>query len=244
MAPVRIAAGTRAGHASTMMRSEAALAPVRIVAGTRAGHASMMTKREALRAAFDLFDENGDGVISASELDAATQACGYLLMEDELASVTERFGSAVGFEDFCQLAKRNAEASYADQRICDSIHAAFPSVATHHAEPVALEPPSGVFLHLFQDLSEAFDAFDADGDGAISCSEISSVLATLGHSPDEEQLQAIVRAYDNNRNNKIDFDEFSSLVTDQVRPDGLDARTVAMVSDAARAVVSERRLRA
>jgi len=219
--------------------------PVRVARGsrlrTRMSGTPEAESREALRAAFDRFDTNGDGSISASELDAATQACGYLLMEDELTDVTERFGSAVGFDDFCRLAERRPSATYADQRICDSIHHAFPGTArTSVAEP-APPKPSGAFLHLFQDLSDAFDAFDADGDGSISCCEIGRVLATLGHSADEGELAAIVQAYDANRNGLIDFDEFCTLVTDQARPDGLDAKTVAMVADAARAVVSERR---
>jgi len=85
-------------------------------------------------------------------------------------------------------------------------------------------------LDLLEELHEAFDVLDEDDDGTISQFELRKVLDALGHSADEQELCGNARMY--NEKGRITFDEFHALVTG-VRPHGLDARTVAAVSDAA-----------
>ena len=87
-------------------------------------------------------------------------------------------------------------------------------------------PPSRAgydLLDLFDELSEAFDVLDEDDDGRVSDTQASEVLASLGRSLDESR--DVAKTYD--------FDQFCALVTG---PGGLDAKTVAMVSDAAQEV--------
>ena len=95
-----------------------------------------------------------------------------------------------------------------------------------------------MFLNLFREANSAFDAFDEDGDGTITLAECAQTLRELGHSPTESELQALIDAYDENGNGVLDFDEFIKLLTDRVCPSGVDANLVAMVSSAARNVVS------
>ena len=124
----------------------------------------------------------------------------------------------------------------------DAIHHAFPKANLE--APVQLDKVSGdlsVFFGFFDSVSKAFDEFDADGDGSISVDELCAALRALGQESSEAEVAALVAAYDENDNGVIDFDEFCMLVTDKVRPAGVDSRLVAMVGEAARDVVSGRR---
>ena len=94
-------------------------------------------------------------------------------------------------------------------------------------------PPSRAgydLLDLFDELSEAFDVLDEDDDGRVSDTQASEVLASLGRSLDESR--DVAKTYDFDAKT-FDFDQFCALVTG---PGGLDAKTVAMVSDAAQEV--------
>lgn len=60
----------------------------------------------------------------------------------------------------------------------------------------------------YNQLKEAFDFFDKDGNGAISTDEIGSVLKTLGLEIKEQELEDIMADLDENGDGIMDFDEF------------------------------------
>jgi len=233
------------------------LVPARLPArpGLRHGGTIAMgqTIDRRFKAAFDCFDKNGDGHISLAELDQALMARGSLLLEDELEDVMARFGDAGGisFEAFCTLAEeRPGASSYADEMIRRAIGEGFASTSSAQHEAAAQDDAShgagaadmnafAGFFSLFQEASSAFDAFDEDGDGTICAREIASTVRALGHEPpSEEELTTMIEAYDVNGNGALDFDEFCQLITERVRPPGVDASIVSAISDAARNAVS------
>jgi len=67
------------------------------------------------------------------------------------------------------------------------------------------------------DFKEAFRLFDRDGDGVIHCSEIGTVLRAIGQNPSETDLTEIVRDAENASKVNIDFPEFISLVSKQLK---------------------------
>ena len=165
-------------------------------------------RRAALKAAFESFDENGDGVISPSELDKALQACGSLLFEDEIAMVMGQFqGQGIGFDAFCKLAEERPETdSYAADQIRKAISRAFPE--RRHSDSSAV-PTGGAtesgpgehaadgfsaFFKFFHEAAAAFNAFDEDGDGTITQAEVAGVLRSLGHEPSDASLAAVIEA--------------------------------------------------
>lgn len=58
-------------------------------------------------------------------------------------------------------------------------------------------------------LKSAFDLFDKDGSGTISSEELVEVLRVLGHNPTKGEFNDLLKTLDTNRNNSIDFQEFS-----------------------------------
>jgi len=211
--------------------------------------------RLALKAAFDTFDSNGDGVVSLSEIDAALIACGSLLFEDEIEAVVGNIEDGISFEDFCLLAEERPEtSSFASKEIRKAIYHSFPTARAGQAASTRENGAAGptaagargagdardgfsMFFDLFQEATAAFDAFDEDGDGTITHAECAKTLRALGHAPSDADLKAMIDVYDENHNGALDFDEFCALLTDRVCPPGVDADLIATVSRAARNVV-------
>lgn len=63
-----------------------------------------------------------------------------------------------------------------------------------------------------EELTEAFELFDRDGDGAIGPEELANVLALLGQDAKEEELAALLDAADRDKNGVIDKQEFVDLM--------------------------------
>ena len=61
-------------------------------------------------------------------------------------------------------------------------------------------------------LWEAFKAFDADGSGGISASELGQVMRSLGQSPSDTELRDMIKQVDVDFSGTIDFDEFKTLM--------------------------------
>ncbi|MGB3641300.1 MAG: EF-hand domain-containing protein [Rivularia sp. (in: cyanobacteria)] len=61
-------------------------------------------------------------------------------------------------------------------------------------------------------LWEAFKAFDGDGSGGISASELGQVMRSLGQSPSDTELRDMIKEVDVDFSGTIDFDEFKTLM--------------------------------
>jgi hypothetical protein len=53
-----------------------------------------------------------------------------------------------------------------------------------------------------EEFQEAFNLFDRDGDGLISASELGSVLRSLGQTPTEAEIQALIAEADSDGKGK------------------------------------------
>jgi Ca2+-binding EF-hand superfamily protein len=62
------------------------------------------------------------------------------------------------------------------------------------------------------DAKKAFDEIDADGDGFITASELKAALTTDARPVTEENMAVIVRMADDDGDQKITLEEFSSFV--------------------------------
>ncbi|CAF1396890.1 unnamed protein product [Adineta ricciae] len=59
---------------------------------------------------------------------------------------------------------------------------------------------------------ESFSLLDKDGDGNISNYEIRSLMHSLGYTPSEEDISAVISKVDTNGNGCVDFDEFLTMM--------------------------------
>ena len=71
-------------------------------------------------------------------------------------------------------------------------------------------------FELFNKFNTAFVAFDLDGDGTITASELATATRSLGQQVSDDEMANLISQFDLNDNGAIDFDEFCELMTRQV----------------------------
>ncbi|KAH7282671.1 hypothetical protein KP509_35G042800 [Ceratopteris richardii] len=77
----------------------------------------------------------------------------------------------------------------------------------------------GNFLAFYEEgdeeLEGAFDVYDADGDGFISCAELQRALVGMGftYCANEQFCKLIIQSVDANSDGKIDFTEFRQMMS-------------------------------
>lgn len=67
-------------------------------------------------------------------------------------------------------------------------------------------------------LERSFNLFDKDGDGAISSSELRSVLSNLGEDVDDDMVAAMIDMGDVGNTGEVNYDDFLSLMTGKDLP--------------------------
>merc|ERR1719461_1496987 len=65
-----------------------------------------------------------------------------------------------------------------------------------------------------QELLEAFQVFDKDGDGNITASELASTMKALGENLDEDDIKFMMSEVDTNNDGNIDFQEFKKMMSE------------------------------
>ncbi|KAL3753272.1 hypothetical protein ACJRO7_000638 [Eucalyptus globulus] len=160
-----------------------------------------------LRRIFDLFDRNGDGVITVGELGHALATLGLEANPAEVDAAVASFvkpGSpGLEFDGFVLL-----------HQSLDSI---FPDPCENGDDDSGGSGSSGSSESSSQeesDLSEAFKVFDEDGDGFISATELQAVLGKLGLPEGQEiaRVQQMIVSVDRNQDGLVDFFEFKDMM--------------------------------
>ncbi|BFZ11170.1 hypothetical protein BsWGS_14209 [Bradybaena similaris] len=62
------------------------------------------------------------------------------------------------------------------------------------------------------EMKQAFDMFDKNKDGKISCDELGCVLRTLGHEYTHAEIEDMIKHADTNENGYVEYDEFLVLM--------------------------------
>ena len=63
-----------------------------------------------------------------------------------------------------------------------------------------------------EEIKQKFLQFDDDQDGAIDIRELRNVIESLGQTPTEEELQALLDELDSDKTNLLEFPEFLILM--------------------------------
>ncbi|XP_050213085.1 probable calcium-binding protein CML43 [Mercurialis annua] len=154
-----------------------------------------------LRRIFDLFDKNGDGMITVEDLSQALNLLGldadFSELESTIRSHMKPGNDGLGYEEFVELHRSLDEAflSYDDELEADG----------DGVDPMTQEE---------SDLSEAFKVFDEDGDGYISAHELQVVLKKLGMPEAKEiaRIEQMICSVDRNHDGRVDFFEFKDMM--------------------------------
>ncbi|MES1922360.1 calmodulin-like 3 [Bonamia ostreae] len=68
-------------------------------------------------------------------------------------------------------------------------------------------------LKKVDEIKEAFELFDKNGDGTISALELGQVLRSLGQNPTESELNDMISEFDSNGKGNIDFEDFKRIIS-------------------------------
>ncbi|KAK8950385.1 putative calcium-binding protein CML27 [Platanthera guangdongensis] len=147
-----------------------------------------------LRRVFDIFDSNGDSVITADELCQVLDRLGLGGDPAELQSLVASFllpGQAgLDFDTFETLHRALGDAIF------------------------GVEDDAGGDAVEDGDMREAFQVFDEDGDGYISAEELQAVMEKLGlvEGRSLDRVHRMIGSVDRNHDGQVDFFEFKSMM--------------------------------
>ncbi|XP_044474303.1 calcium-binding protein CML42-like [Mangifera indica] len=156
---------------------------------------------------FDIFDKNGDGMITVEELHKAISLLGLDAdlpeLESLVASYIEPGNDGLKFEDFVRLHHSLDETLFRWEE--EEEDSEDKSERTSGEAKMSQEE---------SDLAEAFKVFDEDGDGFISADELQVVLGKLGFSEGNEfaKVQQMIMSVDRNDDGRVDFCEFKNMM--------------------------------
>lgn len=135
-----------------------------------------------LKAAFHMFDKNGDQKISEKELYEVMKYLGVSATEKDVKAMIQvvdiNKNGCVDYDEFIQMMTKT------------------------QLKPLSQE----------EELRKTFNIFDIDGNGFISHDEIKKTMTHLGENISDEEVRDMIKAADKNGDGKIDINEFSGLL--------------------------------
>uniref|UniRef100_A0A0E0L8G2 EF-hand domain-containing protein n=1 Tax=Oryza punctata TaxID=4537 RepID=A0A0E0L8G2_ORYPU len=166
---------------------------------------------------FSTFDHDGDGFITAAELEESLKRLGIAVSAAEAAAMVARVdANSDGLIDIHEF--RELYDSIPKRRKSHQQHP-LPSTAGADEEAAAAdEEEEDEAEEEERDLREAFDVFDGNKDGLISAEELGTVLGSLGlrqHGgrPAVAECRDMIRLVDSDGDGMVSFEEFKRMMT-------------------------------
>jgi calmodulin len=139
-------------------------------------------KIEEFREAFNVFDNNGNGRISAAELGEIFLSVGQKPSEHELQEMINEVqenedDDEITFEQFLKMVRKRMK-----------------DVDTE------------------EELIEAFKFFDTEGTGLINVEDLKQMMLNLGETLDPEELEEVIMEADEDNDGYVNYEEFVKTV--------------------------------
>ncbi|ELR18329.1 EF hand domain containing protein [Acanthamoeba castellanii str. Neff] len=153
-----------------------------------------------MKEAFGVFDQNGDGRISDSELNTVLTTMNNgtppdpSLLQQMIAELDIDGNGTVELEEFLQWSIRNKEANGAEQQ-----------------------------------LRSVFDVFDKNKDGFIDTSELTQVMAEMGERLSAGEIAEMMLTHDLDSDGLISFEEFMIMMTGKGKKDFINKMNQAIL---------------
>lgn len=142
------------------------------------------TELKGYREAFQIFDRDGDGMVSTRELKQMMKTMGTELTDGEVRDIMKESGAAsqkgITYPEFCRLMAIGARAQRED----------------------AFE----------QDMRAAFSLFDADRDGNISKKDMGEALLKFGVALTEKEVDQLIAEATMSDVRTVSFDVFKRVM--------------------------------
>jgi len=150
-------------------------------------------ERREFRDAFRLFDKDDDGHITVRELQEVFEGLNYHFQLPQLAKMVALVdldgNGEIDLQEFILLMKGY---NYADPKNRKSY---------------------------VDELRDAFDVLDKDGDGKIQPQELAYGLKALGENLETSDIEKMIAEVDQNGDGNIDFEEFGKLMMSGLNSD-------------------------
>mmetsp|Transcript_4483 Transcript_4483/g.12680 ORF Transcript_4483/g.12680 Transcript_4483/m.12680 type:complete len:153 (-) Transcript_4483:127-585(-) len=134
--------------------------------------------------AFSLFDKDGDGTIDADELGTVMRSLGHQPTDEDI-------------EDMIREADTDGNGTIDFEEFVGMMPAANRAERDGNAE---------------EEMLEAFQIFDADGDGNISADELRQIMENLGETLTQEEVEDMVKEADVDGDGEINYQEFCRMM--------------------------------
>ena len=154
-----------------------------------------------LTTTFKVFDKDGNGRISKSELGDVLRSLGDNLNDSELDDLVARLGGSDGCINLEQFISFHTDSPSSSGRHSRS------SAGSNHVDEV--HDPE------MEALKSGFAMFDINNDGFISAEELQRVMLTLGEKHTSlNECRHMIKCVDKDGNHMVDFSEFQCLMSD------------------------------
>uniref|UniRef100_A0A0D9WF14 EF-hand domain-containing protein n=1 Tax=Leersia perrieri TaxID=77586 RepID=A0A0D9WF14_9ORYZ len=178
----------RAPPSSTLTAGAGAAArpPASVAQNNKQQRQGRQAEALRLRRVFEMFDRDGDGVVTPAELSGALGRLAAAPARHEVDAAVAAY-----------IAPGMAGLRFAD---FEALHA---ELAGGRAMAAAEE-----------EMREAFGVFDEDGDGYISAAELQAVLSRMGvpEAACMARVRDMIAAADRDSDGRVDYDEFKAMM--------------------------------